>query len=39
VVVHVDQRSLGNRLFLKISARTPKARAVTLRSVRLPALG
>ncbi len=39
VLVHVDQRSLGKRLFLKISARTPKARAITLRSVRLPALG
>jgi hypothetical protein len=39
VVVHVDQRSLGKRLFMKISARTPKARAVTLRSVRLPAPG
>jgi hypothetical protein len=39
VVVHVDKRSLGKRLFLKISARTPKARAITLRSVRLPATG
>jgi hypothetical protein len=39
VVVHVDQQSLGKRLFLKISARTPKARAIALRSVRLPATG
>lgn len=39
VVVHVDKGSLGKRLFLKISARTPKARAITLRSVRLPATG
>jgi hypothetical protein len=28
----------GKRVFLKITARTPKARAVTLRSVFLPRL-
>jgi hypothetical protein len=39
IVVHVPNQSLGKRLFLKISARTPKARSVALRSLRLPALG
>jgi hypothetical protein len=39
IVVHVDNRLLGKRLFLKISARTPQARAITLRSLRLPARG
>lgn len=39
VRVSVAKRLLGRRLFLKISARTVRARAVTLRSVRLPALG
>jgi hypothetical protein len=39
IVVHVPNESLGKRLFLKISARTPKARSIALRSVRLPALG
>ena len=37
--VPVTTRMLGKRLFLKIAARTPKARSITLRSVRLPALG
>jgi hypothetical protein len=37
VRVPVAKRLLGKRLFLKISARTPKARTITLRSVRLPA--
>ena len=39
VSVAVAKRMLGKRLFLKIGARTPNARAITLRSVRLPALG
>ena len=39
IVVHVPNQSLGKRLFLKISARTPKARSIAHRSVRLPALG
>jgi len=37
--VPVAKRMLGKRLFLKISARTPKAHAIALRSVRVPALG
>lgn len=37
--VPVANRLIGTRLFLKISARTPKARSIVLRSVRLPALG
>jgi hypothetical protein len=39
IVAHVANKSLGQRLFLKVTARTPKARAIALRSVRLPALG
>jgi hypothetical protein len=39
IAVPVAKSMLGKRLFLKIGARTPKARAITLRSVRLPALG
>jgi hypothetical protein len=38
VLVPVTTRMFGNRVFLKITARTPKARAVTLRSVLLPRL-
>jgi hypothetical protein len=38
VLVPVTKRMFGNRVFLKITARTPKARAVTLRSVFLPRL-
>jgi hypothetical protein len=38
VLVPVTARMFGNRVFLKITARTPKARAVTLRSVFLPRL-
>jgi len=37
--VPATTRMFGKRLFLKIAARTPKARSITLRSVRLPALG
>jgi hypothetical protein len=36
--VAVANRMLGKRLYLKIAARTPSARTITLRSVRLPAL-
>ena len=39
IAVPVTKSMLGKRLFLKIGARTPKARAITLRSVRLPAFG
>ena len=39
ITVPVTKSMLGKRLFLKIGARTPKARAITLRSVRLPAVG
>jgi hypothetical protein len=39
IAVPVTKNMLGKRLFLKIGARTPSARAVTLRSVQLPALG
>ena len=39
ISVPVAKRMLGKRLFLKIGARTPTARAITLRSVRLPAFG
>lgn len=39
IAVPVTRSMLGTRLFLKIGARTPKARAITLRSVRLPAFG
>ena len=39
IAVPVTKSMLGKRLFLKIGARTPRARAITLRSVRLPALG
>jgi hypothetical protein len=38
VLVPVTSKMFGKRLFLKITARTPKARAVTLRSVFLPRL-
>ena len=38
VLVPVTSRMFGKRMFLKITARTPKARAVTLRSVFLPRL-
>ena len=38
ITVPVTKSMLGKRLFLKIGARTPKARAITLRSVRLPAV-
>ena len=38
IAVHVTKGMLGKRLFLKIGARTTSARAITLRSVRLPAL-
>ena len=38
VLVPVTSRMFGKRIFLKITARTPKARAVTLRSVFLPRL-
>jgi hypothetical protein len=38
VLVPVTKKMFGNRVFLKITARTPKARAVTLRSVFLPRL-
>jgi hypothetical protein len=38
VLVPVTTKMFGNRVFLKITARTPKARAVTLRSVLLPRL-
>jgi hypothetical protein len=37
--VPVTKRMFGKRLFLKVTARTAKARSVTLRSVHLPALG
>jgi hypothetical protein len=36
--VAVSNRMLGKRLYLKIAARTPSARSMTLRSVRLPAV-
>jgi hypothetical protein len=39
IAVPVTKKMLGKRLFLKIGARTPNARAMTLRSVLLPALG
>ena len=39
IAVPVTNNMLGKRLFLKIGARTPHARAITLRSVRLPAIG
>lgn len=39
IAVHVAHKALGQRLFLKVSARTPKARSIALRSVRLPAHG
>ena len=38
ITVPVTKSMLGKRLFLKIGARTPKARAITLRSVQLPAV-
>jgi hypothetical protein len=38
IVVPVTKAMFGKRLYLKIAARTPKARAVALRSVRLPVL-
>jgi hypothetical protein len=38
ILVPVTKRMFGKRLFLKIAARTPKARAVALRSVSLPRL-
>jgi hypothetical protein len=38
VLVPVTTKMFGNRVFLKITARTPKAQAVTLRSVLLPRL-
>jgi hypothetical protein len=38
VLVPVTSKMFGKRVFLKITARTPKARAVTLRSVFLPRL-
>jgi hypothetical protein len=38
IVTLVTKRMFGKRLFLKIAARTPKARAVALRSVSLPRL-
>lgn len=38
ILVPVTKRMFGQRLFLKIAARTPTARAVALRSVSLPAL-
>lgn len=37
-VVPVTKKMFGKRLFLKISARTPRAQAVALRSVFLPRL-
>jgi len=39
LVLPVARRMLGKRLYLKISARTPTARTLALRSVRLPRLG
>jgi hypothetical protein len=36
LVLPVTDRMLGKRLLLKISARTPTTRVLTLRSVRLP---
>jgi hypothetical protein len=39
LVLPVTSKMLGKRLLLKISARTPSTRALTLRSVRLPKLG
>lgn len=38
VLVPVTTKMFGNRVFLKITARTPKAQAVSLRSVLLPRL-
>jgi hypothetical protein len=38
ILVPVTKRMFGKRLFVKIAARTPKARAVALRSVLLPRL-
>jgi hypothetical protein len=38
ILVPVTKRMFGKRLFVKIAARTPKARAVALRSVSLPRL-
>ena len=39
IAVPVTKCMLGTRRFLKITARTPKSRSMTLRSVRLPAVG
>lgn len=38
ILVPVTKRMFGKKLFVKIAARTPKARAVALRSVSLPRL-
>lgn len=38
ILVPVTRRMFGKTVFVKIAARTPKARAVALRSVALPAL-
>jgi hypothetical protein len=38
ILVPGTKRMFGKRLFVKIAARTPKARAVALRSVSLPRL-
>jgi hypothetical protein len=38
ILVPVTKRMFGTRLFVKVAARTPKARAVALRSVSLPRL-
>ncbi len=38
ILVPVTRSMFGKRLYLKIAARTPKARAVVLRSVLLPNL-
>jgi hypothetical protein len=38
IVAPVTESMLGKRLFLKIGARTPSARAIAVRSLRLPAL-
>ena len=38
ILVPVTKRMFGKRLFVKIAARTPKARAVALRSLSLPRL-
>lgn len=39
ISVPVTKNMLAKRLFLKVGARTPNARAITIRSVRLPAVG